>query len=297
MLTVILLLSISPVALAADHAEARSAQTLYALGLFKGTGTNADGTPIFDLDKTPTRNQALIMLVRLLGREQEALTGNWYIPFTDVSPNMRAYVGYAYTCGLTSGTSATTYSGSKPIRANQYITFVLRALGYTSGEDFQVSTAWDFSDAIGLTDGAYHAASSSFVRRDVADISASALSVQLKDSEDTLAQKLMDEGVFTQRQYDTTLQNIAEQPQAETPQSSSPYADEETHGTSSGTHSGSGVTVPGRSETEGTLVWVPVHGGTKYHRTPTCSNMIDPIQVSIETATANGYTPCGRCYK
>ena len=49
MLTVILLLSISPVALAADHAEARSAQTLYALGLFKGTGTNADGTPIFDI--------------------------------------------------------------------------------------------------------------------------------------------------------------------------------------------------------------------------------------------------------
>ena len=68
-----------------------SAEALHDLGLFQGTGTNADGTPIYDLDKTPTRNQALIMLVRLLGKEAEAKAGAWDIPFTDVSEGMKPW--------------------------------------------------------------------------------------------------------------------------------------------------------------------------------------------------------------
>ena len=64
----------------------------------------------------------------------------------------------------------------------------------------------------------------------------------------------------------------------------------------SGSSGGSGVTVPSHEETVGNLVWVPTKGGTKYHTSPLCSNMIDPIQVSIETALANGYTPCKRCH-
>lgn len=54
--------------------------------------------------------------------------------------------------------------------------------------------------------------------------------------------------------------------------------------------------MPDEAETEGNLVWVPTNGGTKYHLYAGCSDMIDPIQVSIETAINNGYTPCGRCY-
>lgn len=64
----------------------------------------------------------------------------------------------------------------------------------------------------------------------------------------------------------------------------------------SSSNSGSSVTVPTHSETEGHLVWVPTNGGTKYHSRSSCSQMIDPIQVSIETAIANGYTACGRCH-
>lgn len=57
------------------------------------------------------------------------------------------------------------------------------------------------------------------------------------------------------------------------------------------------VVVPDESESEGNLVWVPTNGGKKYHTKSSCSQMIDPIQVSLETAEENGYTPCGRCYK
>ena len=49
----------------------QAAQTLYKLGLFRGVSTASDGTPVFDLESVPTRNQAVIMLVRLLGKEDE----------------------------------------------------------------------------------------------------------------------------------------------------------------------------------------------------------------------------------
>ena len=92
--TLVMIFSLVPSVAAASDEATEAAEALYELGLFKGTGTNPDGTPIFDLDKTPTRNQAIIMLVRLLGKEEEALAGTWEIPFTDVSDAMRPYIGY-----------------------------------------------------------------------------------------------------------------------------------------------------------------------------------------------------------
>ena len=63
---------------------AYAADVLYDLGLFSGTGTKADGTPNFDLDRTPARHEAVTMLVSLLGKKEGALAGNWETPFTDV---------------------------------------------------------------------------------------------------------------------------------------------------------------------------------------------------------------------
>lgn len=64
-----------------------------------------------------------------------------------------------------------------------------------------------------------------------------------------------------------------------------------------GQSGGNSVTVPTQEETGENLVWVPTNGGKKYHKKSSCSNMKDPMQVSLETATANGYTACKRCYK
>lgn len=56
------------------------------------------------------------------------------------------------------------------------------------------------------------------------------------------------------------------------------------------------VTIPDKEDTEGNLVWVPVKGGTKYHSRQGCSGMEDPMQVTVETAEANGYTACKKCF-
>ncbi len=212
LLAFLMVLSMMPSAAASATADAsRSAQALYDLGLFKGTGTRPDGIPLFDLDTAPTRNQAVIMLVRLLGKEEEALAGDWDLPFTDVAKGSTSYyyIGYAYANGLTNGTSATTYSGKNPIRANQYITFVLRAMGYVSGEDFKVSTAWELSDKLGITDGRYNEhTATDFSRGDVANISMDALSGVQKGSDETLAQKLMAEAVFTPAAYEQVMKDM-----------------------------------------------------------------------------------------
>lgn len=44
------------------------------------------------------------------------------------------------------------------------------------------------------------------------------------------------------------------------------------------------------------MVWIPTHGGTKYHSRASCSNMDNPSHVPISQAIARGFTPCKRCY-
>ena len=195
-LVLALAISLMPSAFAATDDATSAAQALYEMGLFLGTGNDANGNPIFDLDRTPNRNAAVIMLVRLLGKEQEAKAGTWNIPFSDVSEQMNPYVGYAYNNGLTAGVSTTAYGGTAAITASQYLTFVLRALGYTSGTDFQVSKAWELSDKIGLTDGQYNASTTKFTRGDVAIISANALKTSLKGQSKTLILLLVENGVI-----------------------------------------------------------------------------------------------------
>lgn len=193
---------------AADAEAYNAAGALYDLGLFSGTGTDANGTPNFDLDRTPTRHEAVTMLVSLLGKKEEALAGTWETPFTDVADWAKPYVGYAYANGLTSGTSDTTYSGNAPLTAAQYLTFILKALGYETGTDFQWDKSFDFSDQIGLTDSRYQSAKS-FLRGDVTIVSRNALDVKMKGSNQTLADKLIAENVFTADAYKSSTPEVS----------------------------------------------------------------------------------------
>lgn len=47
---------------------------------------------------------------------------------------------------------------------------------------------------------------------------------------------------------------------------------------------------------ESETVWVPTHGGTKYHRRSTCSGMEDPEKTTKEDAISRGFEACQRCY-
>ena len=184
-LAVVLCLIAAVPAFAATSEQIEAADRLYSLGLFKGAGVNDDGTPNYDLDRAPTRAEAVTMLVRLLGKEDEALSGNWTTPFIDVPEWARPYVGYAYAHDYTNGTSSTTFGSGSSTTATQFLTFVLRALGYTSGEDFAWDSAWTLTDFLGITDGEYPGAGT-FTRGDAVLVSSHALDANLKGHAFTL---------------------------------------------------------------------------------------------------------------
>lgn len=193
--------SVSALATNRDVAfEETLAADLKGLGLFKGVSdTN------FDLERAPTRTEALVMLIRVLGKEQTALSGAWNHPFTDVAAWADKYVGYAYENGLTNGISETKF-GNGDVSAAMYLTFVLRALGYsdTNSLDFTWNNPFDLAQSIGLLNDSVNI--ETFWRADVVLLSFSALSTKLKNSERTLSDKLIDTGIFTRSQYNA-IQN------------------------------------------------------------------------------------------
>ena len=65
------------------------ADALKNMGLLVGTQNG------YELDRTPTRAEAAIMLVRLLGEEDAAMVGNYDVPFTDVPDWAAPYIGTA----------------------------------------------------------------------------------------------------------------------------------------------------------------------------------------------------------
>lgn len=185
--------------------ELAMAEDLKALGLFQGVGTNADGSTDFDLDRAPTRLEALVMLVRLLGQEEAANSGNWSHPFTDVPAWADKVVGYAYAQGLTKGSSETEF-GTGTVSAAMYCTFVLRALGYDDGAgDF----AWNDNEALSRQIGILPVGVDleNFWRGDVVAVSYAALYAKVKDGSQTLSEKLISQGVFT----DAAFQDAADE--------------------------------------------------------------------------------------
>ena len=182
------------------------ADRLSDLGLFRGTG---DG---YELDRAPTRAEAGVMLVRLLGAEEEAQALEYTAPYTDLEGWEAPYVQYLYDNGLTNGTSATTFEPEGQCSAQMYTTFLLRALGYSDAADgdFTYADAVDFGTSIGLVDIA-NCDASNFLRDHVAAMSLTALNTPVKDDADTkLLEKLVEDGAVDAAAAADTLEFFAE---------------------------------------------------------------------------------------
>lgn len=173
------------------------ADRLNRLGLFKGTGAG------YDLFREGSRAEALVMLIRMLGKEEEALNGTWTHPFTDVPEWADKYVGYAYKTGLTQGTGATTF-GTGTASAQMYYTFVLRALGKADSEGYKIyDHAAELMGETGILsteNDPYEICEKSFWRSDMVAVSYRALSAQTVSGE-TLGEKLIADGVFSESDY------------------------------------------------------------------------------------------------
>lgn len=185
-----------------------AAAALKALSLLKGTDTGFGQG--FDLEKEPARIEALIMLIRLLGEEDAALACTAEQPFSDVPDWASRYVAYAAEMGYTNGIGGGQFGTTRKVVAVEYVEFVLRALGYSSTAQTDISDALERArDARVITEGEQALLQEeTFLRADVAYLSYYALECPLAGTGITLHEKLQTAGVFTPGQYESAKAQV-----------------------------------------------------------------------------------------
>ena len=194
-----------PCGVLAETDTAAIAVELKSLGLFLGV-SDTD----FDLERTPTRVEAVVMLVRLLGKETAAAETGYSHPFTDVPEWADTYIGYAYQNGLARGVAADTFGDGDATTA-MYLTFVLRALGYTEGTDgdFLWDDPYALAADVGIADTTL--AVDGLTRGDIVKIYWKSLHTEKKDSDKTLSDALIADGAITEKDLthaETVLQDV-----------------------------------------------------------------------------------------
>ncbi len=171
------------------------AGALNTVGLLAGTGNG------YELERAGTRVEVLVMMIKLFGENDAALAYKGKHPFTDVPAWAEAYVAYAYNKKYTAGTSATTFSPGSLASANQYATFLLKALGYDSDKDFTWTGAVSYAAQTGLyTKAEAELFSGDFSRDTMAYMSWYALFGKIKTSREVLLDKLVSQGAISSGQ-------------------------------------------------------------------------------------------------
>ncbi|MFC5467597.1 plastocyanin/azurin family copper-binding protein [Cohnella suwonensis] len=161
------------------------------LGVLKG-----DGQGVTDeyLAKTSTRLQAAILLLRLMGKEQEALSYTGTATFADAnsagksSRPVLAYLKNHPEYGWT-GTSGGKFEPNATITAQQLYKVMLESLRFRSGTDFTYKEALAFAESKGL----FRAAKAvPFTNRDLAAALTETLQAMTKDGKGTLLQEMIE---------------------------------------------------------------------------------------------------------
>lgn len=191
----ITLLTLSTTALlsfSASISYEKEADALFALGLFKGTNSG------YELDREPTRAEAAAMLLKLLGVEEVAKKMNYAHPFKDVPSWANPFVGYMYEKGMTTGIGDQKFGSDLQIKSNEYGTFVLKALGYTS-DDFDWKASLSFMTELGILNASETTGfeSNTFKRNEMVHLSYAALKATIKDQSLTLAERLVDNAAIS----------------------------------------------------------------------------------------------------
>lgn len=179
------------------------ADGLAEMGLLKGTGA-AYGSG-YELERQTVRVEGLVMFIRLMGEERAALASTAVNPFADSPSWADRYLAYAYERGYTTGVGTNAagqlvFGPNNTFTAGQYMTFALRALGYSDGgaaPDFSWQKAMDAGLAYGVIRPAEQVMlnSSAFCRAQVVYLSVCALSAPAKTG-GTLLDRTVSSGGF-----------------------------------------------------------------------------------------------------
>ena len=191
------------------------AGALFELGLFQGSGTAYGGG--YDLESAATRIMGVVMFLRLIGEEEAALASTAANPFADTPAWCDRYVAYAFEKGYTNGVGENAagqllFAPDRAITANEYLTLILRALGYTdsgSSPEFAWNTALAKSVEFGVLSSGERSMleAGSFLRAQVVYVSYFSLSAPAKDG-GVLLDRTLSGGALTQEQADQVMGRV-----------------------------------------------------------------------------------------
>lgn len=148
----------------------------------------------YELDRALNRIEGIVMLIRMLGVEEDALAYDGQdLAFDDIPQWGLKYIDYAYDMALIRGVNEREFRPKDSIHYYSFCTLMLRTLGYSEeAGDFDWFTAADFASDldIGL---AKDFTKNSFTRNDAVDVMMKTLNAPLKGESQRLIDRLVEE--------------------------------------------------------------------------------------------------------
>ena len=191
------------------------ADALFALGLFQGSGT-AYGSG-YDLETAATRIMGVVMFLRLIGEEEAALASTAENPFADTPAWCDRYVAYAFEKGYTNGVGEDAagrllFAPDRPITADEYLTLILRALGYSdsgAAPEFAWNTALEKSVEFGVLSSGERSMleGGSFLRAQIVYVSYFSLNAPAKGG-GVLLDRTLSGGTLTAEQAQAVMERV-----------------------------------------------------------------------------------------
>lgn len=188
--TVVLTIGLMPMALALPDEGTQAAETLHTLHIVNGSKEG------YDVGRAPTRLEAVLVLTRLLGVQQEAARTEVATRFTDLPTWCDETLSYAYRQGWDSGASSTVFGAAESIDANRFCSMLLKALGY---QKFDFYGAETFARHIGLISTDQTLTGEDFTRGDLFVMAAESLTFHYADRDQTVIEQLVDKGLTTEK--------------------------------------------------------------------------------------------------
>ncbi|MGB4647985.1 MAG: Ig-like domain-containing protein, partial [Acetivibrionales bacterium] len=176
-------------------AAASDAEICEALDILRGDGAGVTDTY---LAKGTERYQAAILYLRLIGKEDEAIAFTGEENFDDADliyaggQRILAYLKAYPDLGWT-GVGGNKFEPTNPASAQMIYKVLLEALGYKQDVDFTWAETLDFAAEKGLSEIADVA---ELTNADVATALVEGLKAKVKDSDATLAEKLVADGII-----------------------------------------------------------------------------------------------------
>lgn len=176
--------------------ESRSVERFFIeTQLLKGDGTG------YGLEKTATRLEGIIILIRMMGKEAEAQAmKDLPCRFADVPDWAKGYVNYADTENISKGVSDTRFGVGDKMTADQYNTLLLRVLGYDDSRgDFQWDDSVDKAEELAILPedmAGLYMRSKNYTKGNLMETSFCYLEANYKDRAETLIGSLIETGVI-----------------------------------------------------------------------------------------------------